>query len=240
VIALTPHLRASEVGHGLAAARAAAHAVLRATLADRVPGVTLVAGFEVMLDDPGVELATEPVCLGSSRAVLVEFPRGAAPVGAERELARLRASGLLPVVAHPERCADVTPARAAAWRAAGAALQGDATTLALGGGRGRRARALLAAGAYDLLASDNHGDERSLVTARALLAAHGADDVAALLTESNPARLLADEAPHAVRPVLLPDGVWHEVRAWLLSRIGSRDAAPLGARPARPPSDPTA
>jgi len=201
--------------------------------------VTLVGGFEIMLDEPGVDLAALPVRLGDSRAVLVEFPRGAAPVGAERELARLRASGLVPVVAHPERYADMAPARAAAWRAAGAALQGDATTLALGGGRGRRARALLAAGAYDLLASDNHGDERSLATARALLVAHGAADAAALLTEINPARLLADDAPLPVPGVSLPDGVWHEVRAWLRSRIGSRDAAPVGARPPQPPSEPT-
>ena len=238
-VACTPHLRASEVRDGPPQERRAANAALREALGAIVPAVRLVGGFEVMLDEPGVDLARAAVTLGDSRAVLVEFPRAAAPVGADRELARLRANGLVPLVAHPERCGDMSPALASVWRAAGAVLQGDASTLAGDGARARRARALLAAGAYDILASDNHGDDRSLAVVRDLLVSHGAAEPAALLTETNPACLLADQPPHPVPPTQLPDGLWHEVRAWLFHRLGAAAGARGAARPPHPSPDST-
>jgi protein-tyrosine phosphatase len=128
--------------------------------------------------------------------VLVEFPRGPGlPPNARAELERICHSGVVPVVAHPERYPGCTVAELGRWRAAGAVSQGTAATLAAPGRRGDAARALLAAGALDVLASDNHGDGRSLAAARALLDAHGAGDVAALLTAENPARVLRGERP---------------------------------------------
>lgn len=244
-VATTPHLAASMIRTGAAEARLAAHDAQRAALAACAPaGLSLVGGVELMLDEPGVALDDPRLLLGASRAVLVEFPRGPAPVGIERELARIRAGGIVPVVAHPERYAGVTPAHAAAWRAAGAVLQGDATTFTLGGERAHRARALLAAGAYDLLASDNHGDERTLAGARERLRAWGADEVAVLLTETNPARVLADQPPLPVPTCVVGAGVWGSVRAWLTARLPAAASVPPSsasiARSSAPaPSDPS-
>lgn len=231
VIACTPHLRASRAGE----APVAEHAARRATLRAVAPAaLTLVGGYEIMLDAPGADLGAPGLTLGDSRAVLVEFPHGGAPVAVERELTRLRASGLVPVLAHPERYPNVSRAAVRRWRAAGALMQGDATTLvgsaasapARGGAATRAAHALLADGLYDLLASDNHGDARRLADARDLLVAHGAGDAAELLTRTNPARLLRDETPLPVPGVRLDAGVAGGLRSWLTARLDRR------ARPA--------
>jgi protein-tyrosine phosphatase len=54
---------------------------------------------------------------------------------------------------------------------------------------------MLAEGLIDILASDNHGDSRSLGAARAWLEEHGADEQLDLLTRVNAERVLADEDP---------------------------------------------
>lgn len=240
-VACTSHLRASDLRTGAAAerldrldaARAALHAAPNATGHDRP---ALLGGVELMLDEPGLDLSAPRLALGASSCVLVEFPRGASPVGAERELARIRAAGRVPLVAHPERCADMTPALAARWKAAGALLQGDATTFRLAGGGARtaRARALLAAGAYDVLASDNHGDDRSLAGARDWLLAHGAAEAAALLTDVNPSRVLAGEAPRPVPPVRVPvtvRGAVETVARALRAALGRGGDPPAASTP---------
>lgn len=45
-------------------------------------------------------------------------------------------------------------------------IQGDALMLLSAGEMAQLARAMLAGGLYDILASDNHGDRRSLATVR--------------------------------------------------------------------------
>ena len=47
-------------------------------------------------------------------------------------------------------------------------MQVDATTLLTPQARGQRARALVAAGLADILAADNHGDDRSIATRTAI------------------------------------------------------------------------
>lgn len=223
-VTCTPHARASAVSrNALDADRV--RAAFDALTAAAPDGLTLHLGREVMLDEPGVDLAGHPgVRLGAAPAVLVEFPHGPAPVAAERELARIRASGLLPVLAHPERHPGTTVAHVAAWRAAGAAVQVDATTLAAPSARGALARALVAAGLADLLASDNHGDRRSLAVARDWLVARGATALADLLTRDNPARVLAGAPllPPPPHPTLArPAGGFS---AWLRARLGRAGA----------------
>src|SRR5688500_12984112 len=151
-VACTPHLRASTVRLGEVPDLTPAYERLAERCrAGEQDMPTLLRGWEIMLDDPGVELTAAELRLGGGPAVLVELPRGEIPPGIERELARLRTSGVVPVVAHPERYAGLTPTHARRWREAGAALQGDATTLCGSGARGAVARALLADGAYDIL-----------------------------------------------------------------------------------------
>lgn len=194
----TPHLRASE---SMSPQRARMETLARelAAAAPRAP--ELLVGWEIMLDTTGMDLTSPNLRLGSSQAVLVEFPRTGVPPRAGVELARLKRSGVVPVLAHPERYWGSAVAHVREWRAAGILMQCDASSLGSEGTRGRLARALLAEGLVDLVASDNHGDDRSLAAARRWLEESGAGEQATLLTTHNPARLLADEPLERVPPL---------------------------------------
>ena len=241
VVACTPHLRASAIRGGVPPR----HEALLAELAGAAPaGLALLHGWEVMLDEPGVDLTHPALRIGDAPAVLVEFPRGPTlPPNAAGELARIRRSGVVPVVAHPERYPGGTATELAAWRAAGAVAQGTADALGASGTRGDAARRLLAAGAFDLLASDNHGDARALPAARALLEEHGASEAAELLTAENPARVLRGEPPVRVPPVALRLGVWARLARYVRPSAPARPTAHPGApsdqTPPAPPAAPT-
>lgn len=218
VVACTPHLNASQADE----APVASHARLRAALQDAASAalaaqgglaVELVGGFEVMLDRPGCELRGKGVTLGGSRAILVEFPRHGVPAGAMEELLRLRASGLVPVVAHPERYRGVTVDTMHVWRDVGAVIQGDALMLLSSGPSADLARAMLEAGVYDILASDNHGDRRSLSTVRLWLRELGGEAQGRLLTIDNPRRVLADEPLLPVPPLRRERSWWERLRS---------------------------
>ena len=241
-VVFTPHARASAVGRVGLTDAPAVRAAFDALRAAAPAAVALRLGREVMLDEPGVDLAACPdALLDGGPAVLVEFPRGPVPVGGARELARLRAGGLRPILAHPERYADATVAGVTAWRCAGVAVQVDATTLCGTGPRARLARALVGAGEADVLASDNHGDGRSLAAARAWLTEQGAGDVADLLTRENPERLLRGDDPVALppSPALAHAGGRGALVAWLRARLTTTPGVlpgglPGGRRAARP------
>ena len=216
LVACTPHLRASEVARLAPDAHAARFERLRAAAP---PELTLVRGWEVMLDEPGVDLTRPYLTLGGSSAVLVEFPHGGVPVRADRELFRISMSGVVPVLAHPERYRGCSVARAREWRAAGAVLQVDAIMLLGTGAASRVATALLAEGLVDLLASDNHGDARSLALARDWLTAHGGAEHADLLTRTNPERLLRNERVLPVPPLALAAGPLDRLKTWIAGRV---------------------
>jgi hypothetical protein len=80
------------------------------------------------------------------------------------------------------------------------------------------AKALLTAGLVDCLASDNHGDRRSLAAARVWLEEMGADEHAQILTHSNAARVLANEPPIPVPPLPPGRGVVQRLRELLFGR----------------------
>jgi len=65
----------------------------------------------------------------------------------------------------------------------------------------RLARQMLEEGLVDCIASDNHGDARSLASAREWLNELGAPEQARLLTHTNAQRLLAGEPLIPVAPV---------------------------------------
>jgi hypothetical protein len=115
-VACTPHLRASALRRGLPSRHLAPLAAL-AALAP--PGLALLHGWEILLDEPGAELTAPTLRLGDAPAVLVELPRGPSlPPNIAGELSRIRRSGVLPVVAHPERYAGCTVDDVGRWRAA--------------------------------------------------------------------------------------------------------------------------
>jgi protein-tyrosine phosphatase len=211
----TPHLNASEV-------RGVPHEEYAAIFAELVASapteVTLKLGWEIMLDAPGVDLRAPHLCLGGSTAVLVEFQRSGIPARSTEELARIRDSGLVPLVAHPERYWGCTTRVIREWRSVGAAIQTDATMLLGTGPMTRLAKHMLQDGLVDCIASDNHGDRRSLRSARHWLEEVGAGEQAALLTEVNPGRLLSDQPPLPVPPLHLDRGMLGRLRELVFGR----------------------
>ena len=199
-VCLTPHLTASRAEHGVPAAHDDAFAVLAAVAP---PEVRLYRGAEVMLDRPlgPAAAANRAIRLNGSRYILVEFPRIVPRDTVQQALRLVAEAGLVPVLAHPERYSSCSVAAADRWRATGAKLQVDANTLLMPRPRGERARALLGAGMADILAADNHGDDRTLAAAHASLSDHGAAEQAALLTIRNPRAILDDRELEPVEPV---------------------------------------
>lgn len=215
VLVCTPHLDASRAP----SAPHEEYARIFAGLVAAAPAVpALKLGWEIMLDQPGMDLRASWLALGGSTAVLVEFPRTTLPPGAAQELFRLRMSGVVPVLAHPERYLGCTVERVREWRRVGAVIQTDATMLLGSGPMGRLAKSLLEQGLIDCLASDNHGDSRSLGTARIWLDEIGATEHAALLTKTNAGRVLASQPPWPVPELRLERGMFGRLRDIVFGR----------------------
>ena len=155
IVVLTPHLNASRVAEAPYDRHLALLEELRAA-APTVPELRL--GWEIMLDQPGRDLRAPNLSLGGSGAVLVEFPLSGVPAQGGDELHRIRASGVVPVLAHPERYWGCTTRLVDGWKRAGAVIQMDTAGL-LGKGRiAKLSRELLEEGLVDMFSSDNHGD----------------------------------------------------------------------------------
>jgi protein-tyrosine phosphatase len=213
-LALTPHLDASRVLEGPPPAHDEAFAAL-SKLAP--PGITLHRGAELMLDRALTPraVATRRVTLGGTRYLLVEFPRLVTAAAAERALRQVVDTGLVPLLAHPERYRVCSPTSVRRWRQLGALIQVDANTVFQATARGERARQLLAEGLADVLAADNHGDERSLAEPFAKLREVEADDVATTLMVINPEAILADRATEPVDGFTLKRSVLDRFKRWL-------------------------
>ena len=215
VLVCTPHLTASRAGD----APYERHLeILAALTAAAPPRPELRLGWEIMLDRPGCDLRDPRLALAGSTARLVEFPRAHLPASAGRELERLRLTGIVPVVAHPERYFGCTLAIVREWREIGAVIQTDATMLLASGPMADLAKSMLEEGLIDCLASDNHGDRRSLSSARRWLEEMGATEQASLLTKFNAERLLADEPVMPVMPIRLERGVFRRLRELMFGR----------------------
>ena len=215
VVVCTPHLDASEA-HRAPYER---HREILATLVAAAPAAPrLELGWEIMLDLPGVDLSSPTLSLGSSNAVLVEFPRTAIPPRAADELGRLRASGVVPVLAHPERYWGCTLDHIRRWRDVGAVIQLDAAGLLGSESMARLAREMLEHGLADCVASDNHGDGRSQLAAKLWLEELGATEQASVLTRANPGRLLTGDPMLPVAPVRLRRGMLGRLRELMLGR----------------------
>jgi len=209
VVVCTPHLNASEAEE----APYDRHVEILESLQARMPATPrLGLGWEIMLDEPGVDLRARHLALAGSTAVLVEFPRRGVPASADRELSRLRSSGVVPVLAHPERYWGCTIDQVRLWKRAGAVIQVDAIMLGHPSPMGTLAAAMLAEGLVDCIASDNHGDARTLGYARRWLEDRGAPEQARLLTHTNAARLLADEPTLPVAPIRQAGGMLSRVK----------------------------
>ena len=135
--------------------------------------------------------------LGGYRVVLLEFPHGGLPVGAERFVRWLIAQQVRPLIAHPERNRELMRdiSRIRPYLDMGCLLQVTAGSLLgqFGAGAQAAAEAWLAEDRVFALATDAHDQQHrvpNLGAARALLESRGQHELAARLTRGNPARLL--------------------------------------------------
>jgi protein-tyrosine phosphatase len=213
-VCLTPHLESGRAEAGPPSAHQRAFEALRAA-APAVP--RLHRGAEVMLDRPvtrPVALARN-VTLAGTRYILVEFPRLVAHDTVTNALTQVVELGLVPLLAHPERYSCCSPESVRQWRGLGAKMQVDATTLLTSQARGQRARQLVAEGLADILAGDNHGDDRTVAAgANFLLAQDGAEQVE-LLVVRNPAAILTDAATFPVPPLRIRQSWMKRIKQFL-------------------------
>ncbi len=199
-VCCTPHLKASAFAD---APCEDMDQLLGELVALAPPAPRLVRGFEIMLDVPAPVFHDRCLTLNRTRYALVEFGRLIPADASVEALVRIVEQGIIPVLAHPERYAACNLEMAHRWREAGALLQIDATTLLGDSKRSERARDLLTAGYGTIIASDNHGDGRSLAAAVEWMQGHGAREQARLLAYENPGAILADVPVMIVPPVRL-------------------------------------
>ena len=145
---------------------------------------------------------------GNPRYLLLEFPYYGWPLALGHQVCDLRSRGVTPVLAHPERNADVQaePERLRRLVEQGALVQ--LTAASLDGRLGPRPRAtafeLLERGLAHLLASDAHGSGLRGVGLTSGAGAVGDEGLARWLTTDVPAAIVAGqpvpERPNARRP----------------------------------------
>ena len=213
-VCLTPHLSAGRAEGGPPVAHGRAFQALHA-VAPALP--RLHRGAEVMLDRPisrPVALARN-VTLGGSSYILVEFPRMVAQETVVNALTQVVQQGLIPVLAHPERYSCCSPDAVRHWRSLGARMQVDATTLLTSQARGQRARQLISEGLADILAGDNHGDDRTVAAGARFLEAQDGGEQVALLVVKNPAAILQDTPTSAVPPLRIRESWMRRIKQFL-------------------------
>jgi protein-tyrosine phosphatase len=216
-IVLTPHLRASDIGRRGEDMIERRNLQLEELRLNAPPGLTLHAGFEIMLDEPLPEYAVKDrrYSIAGSRYYLVEFSPSLGPSPAGGVLQRAIADGITPLVAHPERYHICQARDFAAWCEAGAVLQVDATTLTRSTSRGTMARRLVTEGLATVMAADNHGDGRSMLLGKTYLEERGGREAAHWLSTANPRAILADQPTTRVPPTPLRMHVGERVRGWI-------------------------
>ena len=223
-IITTPHLRAS-----LLAQRAKSHAylsevqkswgLLSETAAENFPHVQLWRGFEILLDVPELDLTDPILRLAGSRFALVEFPFLSVPPNSARALEAVAKQGYWPIVAHPERYADVQRAYELVhgWIGAGASLQVNAGSLIgrYGPAAEETGWALLELGVASYVCSDYHSSG-VCHTGEAFDAVSKRSDArtAELLFSLNPRRVPLSGAPLPVDSIpRQKKGVFSRIRA---------------------------
>jgi len=195
----------------------AAFAELQACAA-QIGGVRVERGVELALDIPEPDLSDPRLRLAGGRFFLMEFPAMTVPPGSERVLSDLCESGVIPIIAHPERYYGVLNALelVGAWRTAGAYLQLNSGSLL--GRYGPDARnvgfELLRRGWVDYLSSDYHSRGPTLVRqCWSLLETLDAKEQAYTLMKINPSRMLEGNPPLPVQPLRLKPTLWSRVAA---------------------------
>ena len=220
----TPHFQASLTRDPVAFAVRMAEldrgwSALQGLVKSRSQRMHVKRGVEIALDLPDPDLSDRRLRLGGTSFVLVEFSGFMVPPRSPEVLASLAASGVRPILAHPERYPGVMRKEGliGEWRKAGVYLQVNSGSLL--GRYGQKAREaalhLLQQGWVDYLSSDYHARGRPRVReCREMLLQMGGEEQVKLLTEVNPRRMLKDSTPQPVPPLAAPPGWWDWLRAW--------------------------
>jgi protein-tyrosine phosphatase len=202
VLAATPHVRddyptrPAEMEEGVGR--------LREALAAERLDLHVVTGGEIALDRLPLLDADELArfgLAGNPSYLLVEFPYYGWPLDVETRLFELRAAGLVVVLAHPERNAEVqsSPDRLRRLVEQDAIVQLTAASLdgRLGRASRKTALRLLDLGLAHLVASDAHSPAVRGIGLRSAAEAIGDAALARWLTEDVPAAIVdGDELPH--------------------------------------------
>ncbi|MEP6506586.1 MAG: CpsB/CapC family capsule biosynthesis tyrosine phosphatase [Gemmatimonadales bacterium] len=163
-IITTPHIAASLVDRGVLNQYLEKVEIgwtaLQALVAAEFPTLKLARGFEVMLDVPHPNLDNPLLRLAGTEFALIEFPFMNVPPNSGYALRELRDRGWIPIVAHPERYANMESKFELIdeWKEAGAFMQINAGSIL--GQYGARAKKLawsiLESGQADYMCSDYH------------------------------------------------------------------------------------
>lgn len=165
-------------------------------------------GMEVMVNEhfPVLLQQKRLIPLAGSKYLLIEFEFDCTPQKVSETIALVKASGYIPLIAHPERyfCVQWNPALAVEWQKSGAVLQLNRGSLQ--GKLSRQAQdcawELLKSDAAAVIASDAHGSKLRRAELTSIL--HEIAEVfswayAAELLIENPARILRNEPVIAAR-----------------------------------------
>lgn len=211
IVATTHSAEVLQFGFDAAAMQARLAAVQAAAQAAGV-AITVAYGTEIFLENDSVQRLREGRLfpLNQTRHVLIEPPFGALPLYLDQALFELQTNGYIPIMAHPERNAEVQdqPRRLEEWAARGALIQMSAASLLGGFGRAAQRTAKLAVGRRlcHLIASDAHDPVRRppmLRPAYDAVAREFGADVAQALFVTYPAAVFADRALSLPEPLPL-------------------------------------
>lgn len=210
-VTATPHLPASWISSSYRRDAEDAFVELRERSGRELPELQLELSFELRLDGAPVDARDEGLWLGPGGHLLVEYDYFRVPDDPLGPIRPLLDDGLRPVLAHPERYHGWE--RDAGWaeavREAGVLLCLNAGSFlgTHGEGAWRAARALLAAGAVDLVASDQHARParcESVADLARLFVDAGEEDAARRLLWENPVAILEGEETSPPPRVELP------------------------------------
>jgi protein-tyrosine phosphatase len=208
----TPHLRASLINRprdleAYLAVLDNAWDALKTLASAEFPEMRVERGAEIMLDVPKPDFTDARLRLAGTSFVLLEFPFMTIPPHSSLAIREVTRKGWIPVIAHPERYRNIPTNYDLVedWRDAGARIQVNAGSFIgyYGAAAKSIAWSLLQRGCVDYLSSDYHSRGKCAVRGCAeAFEKRGGDSQLRVLTSTNPERLLCDELPLPVPPLL--------------------------------------
>lgn len=208
----TPHLRASLLNRprdleAYLDVLDIAWEALQALAIAEFPQMRLERGAEIMLDVPKPDFSDARLRLAGTSFVLIEFPFMAIPPHSSLAIREVARKGWIPVIAHPERYRNIPTSYDLVedWRDSGARIQVNEGSFVgyYGAAAKSIAWSLLQRGCVDYLSSDYHARGKCAVRPCAqAFERRGAQSQLRALTVTNPQRLLCDELPLPVPPLL--------------------------------------